>query len=89
MGKAKQKQQKLSKPAFIKVEEQTFSFDTDANLFISELWYTIRQEIRQMSIDMSENKMCIPRSIVVEAANRIGLGELIKKIPQHIDMNCE
>ena len=74
-----------NKIVFTKAEEQTFSFDLDAGLFIAALWRTVEQEVKQLALDMSENKICVPKSTVVKAAKQLGLDEWIKKIPKYVE----
>ena len=82
---AKKKKPPHNKITFTRPEEQTFSFDLDAGLFIAALWRTVEQEVKQLALDMSEDKMCIPKSTVIKAAKQLGLDEWIKKIPKYVE----
>ena len=42
--------------------------------------YLIRKEIENIALEMSENKKSIPKSTIVKAMKKVGLGEWVKKV---------
>jgi hypothetical protein len=64
--------------------KQTFSFDPESVTFMSVLGWMIRKEIEQTSLDMSENKMCVPKDTIIKAIKKIGLGNWVSKVEKSI-----
>jgi hypothetical protein len=59
---------------------QSFSFDTEAVIFMAAFGYLIRKEIENTALEMSENKKSIPKSTIIKAMKKIGFGEWVGKV---------
>jgi hypothetical protein len=57
-----------------KMEEQTYSLDTDSILCLAGIWYNIDQALREC---VGTTEKCIPRKAIVAAAKKLGLGKWI------------
>jgi hypothetical protein len=62
--------------------KQEFSFSLDSITFMSLLEYTIRKEIEETALEMSEDKMCVPKATILKAVKKLGLGNWIPKVPE-------
>lgn len=78
---AKKKRKPPTNKIIFQSKEQSYSFDPDAVTFMAVLGYAVRDAIEQAALEMSEDKKCIPKTTIIKAVKKVGLGSWITKMP--------